>query len=55
MRAEPVNWLVRDGIDGGTLALWAGISAAIEATEVSVEAPADMVAAGRPSSAMTAV
>ncbi len=42
-----MNWLVRDGIDGGTLALWAGISAAIEATEVSVEAPADMVAAGR--------
>ncbi len=47
MRAEPVNWLVRDGIEGGTLALWAGINAAIEATEAAVEAPAVMVAAVR--------
>jgi hypothetical protein len=47
MRAELVERLACDGIEGGTLALLAGINAAIEACDLAAERPADMVANGR--------
>jgi hypothetical protein len=37
MRGEMVERLVRDGIEGGTLALWEGGNAAIEATEATAK------------------
>ena len=40
MRAELVERMARAGIEGGTLTLLAGVSAAIEATEAVAEAPA---------------
>ena len=47
MRAELVKWLVRDGVEGGTLALIAGVNAAIEAIDATAEAPADAAGIGR--------
>ena len=47
MRAELVERLACDKIEGGTLALLAGINAAIEAYEAAAEEPADVVATGR--------
>ncbi len=41
LQAELVEQLARDGIEGGTLALLAGINAAIAATEATAEAPAE--------------
>jgi hypothetical protein len=44
--ARLVEWLMRDGIAGGTLALLAGVNAAIDAFEATAEAPADIVGTG---------
>lgn len=46
MRAELVEQMTRDRIEGGSLTLLAGINAAIEACEAAAEAP-DTVPAGR--------
>ncbi len=46
MRAKLLKWLVRDGIEGGTLARLAGINAAIEACEAVANLSADAVEAG---------
>jgi len=43
-RAELIEWQVRDGIEGGTLALLAGIGATLEALDAM---PADTAPAAR--------
>ncbi|HVB16496.1 MAG TPA: hypothetical protein VNF04_08190 [Stellaceae bacterium] len=47
MRGDLVEQMARDGIEGGTLALLAGVNAAIEACEATAETPVDMPATGR--------
>ncbi len=47
MRAKLVERLACDKIEGGTLALLAGINAAIEACLAAVKPPADMLETGR--------
>src|ERR1700676_2283232 len=44
VRGELVERLARDKIEAGTLALLAGINAAIEACEAAAEPPADIAA-----------
>jgi hypothetical protein len=46
MRGGLVNWLVRDGIEDGTLSLLANVGTAIE-VYLAAEPPPDMVATGR--------
>lgn len=47
MRAELVESMARDQIDAGTLALLAGVAAAIDATEAAGDAPASAITALR--------
>jgi hypothetical protein len=44
MRAELIEWLMRDGIEGGVLSLMAGIGTTLEALDAM---PADAVPAAR--------